>query len=197
MRRRRRQTRWILSLLAFLLVGGGLFSGVKSLFSTSTETHIVNAEAVGRKAVTQVSSVKPDPLPPSPPPKPAVKAASSEHVRDFDELHAHILDVLKKYQASGSVTLLELGGSNPKSWNLDGAAKYDAASTYKQVVLMMDAMKVSSGKASADDKVCYRSSDYEPGYYGDYEPGVCYKRSDLCTEWGIFRITLPGTCWFG
>lgn len=187
----RKAIRRIVTLAAMGVIGFGALAGLRALFSTSTETHVVNAAALNRKTVARVVTVKPDPPPMPPPtaPKPAVHAAAVSNVpapTGYDGLQAQILQLFKKYKVDGGVALIELGGAHAGSWNLDGAEVFTAASTYKEPLLMMDTQRVVTGKASATDKICFQNGDYEPGYYGDYGVGACFQRKDLEYRVGHF-----------
>jgi beta-lactamase class A len=79
----------------------------------------------------------------------------------------------------GGVTLVELGGTNPQGWALNGDQPFTAASTYKLPLLMEEAQNVTAGRWHGTDSLCYQDSDWEDGYYGDYQDGVCMSRSQL------------------
>ena len=85
-------------------------------------------------------------------------------------------------RASGGtvgITLIDLGGPSPTFYNWNPNLRFTAASTYKLPVLMWNAQGIASGRLHDGDVLCYRSSDYEPGHYGDYWPGRCFRRADL------------------
>ena len=84
--------------------------------------------------------------------------------------------------ASVGVTVVELGGSDPTTWTLDGSAVFTAASTYKLVALMMEAQNIASGTTDPNGQVCYLPSDYEAGWFDDYAPGVCLTRNELASR---------------
>jgi beta-lactamase class A len=97
----------------------------------------------------------------------------------FAGLQAQVGQLLKGARASGGVSLIELGDSNPESWNLNGDQTFVAASTYKQPLLMEDAQNVAAGRARPNDFLCYVSGDQEAGYFSDYANGRCYTRANL------------------
>ena len=86
--------------------------------------------------------------------------------------------------ASAGITVVELGGSRPVRWTVDGGVAFSAASTYKLVALMMEAENIASGATDPNGLVCYDPSDYEAGWFDDYEPGVCFTRYELAARAG-------------
>jgi beta-lactamase class A len=97
----------------------------------------------------------------------------------FDPLQRSVTQLLAAGGATGAVTLTELEGGSPQTWSLNGDQRFVAASTYKLPLLMEEAQNVSTGRWHGTDPLCYRDSDYEDGYYGDYTEGRCMSRSQL------------------
>ena len=140
----------------------------------------------GTPSHTPVASVtfSPSPLPnpsPSPSPTPVVRTAA---------LAALTTDLNKIAAAAGakaSVSLIELGGVAPLAMlSIKGDTSWPADSTYKLPLLMAEAQGIATGKFKGSDKLCYKSSDYETGWYDDYVPGKCYTRDVLAQRIGHF-----------
>ena len=93
---------------------------------------------------------------------------------------------------SAGVTLIELGGGAPLTWSFDGTDVFTAASTYKLVALMMEADKVATGGSNPNGLVCYQDSDYEDGWYDDYQDGACYTRLELAQRAGLHSDNTAG-----
>ncbi|GAC1653447.1 MAG: hypothetical protein NVS9B1_02710 [Candidatus Dormibacteraceae bacterium] len=83
------------------------------------------------------------------------------------------------------VRLVELDGSTPGSWDLQGDRRFDAASTYKLVVLMAEADRIAGGGVDPAGPVCFEEADWEPGWYDDYRPGSCFSRAALASRAGL------------
>jgi len=109
-------------------------------------------------------------------------AAPMGALRDSSVLVAALQQLAAASGATVGVTVVELGGSDPLSWSLDGGAVFTAASTYKLVALMMEAQNVASRNTDPNGLVCYQDSDYEAGWFDDYAPGVCLTRSELASR---------------
>ena len=86
--------------------------------------------------------------------------------------------------ASVGVTLIELGGPAPLVWSFNGSGVFTAASTYKLVALMMEAQNIAAGRTNANGLVCFEDTDYEAGWYDDYESGACFTRNELARRAG-------------
>jgi beta-lactamase class A len=84
--------------------------------------------------------------------------------------------------AAVGVTVVELGGSSPRTWSLDGGAVFTAASTYKLVALMMEAQNIASGATDPNGYVCFQPDDYEDGWFDDYTPDACFTRNELASR---------------
>ena len=97
----------------------------------------------------------------------------------FQGLQQAVAQLVSAAGATGGVTLTELGGTDPQTWSLNGDQPFTAASTYKLPLLMEEAENVGAGRWHGTDSLCYQDSDWEDGYYGDYQDGVCMSRSQL------------------
>lgn len=97
----------------------------------------------------------------------------------FDGLQQTVRRLWDDAGASGGVSLIELGSRGPQSWSYQGDQQFAAASTYKLPLLMEEAQNVASGRWHGTDMLCYQDGDWEDGYYGDYQEGLCLSRSQL------------------
>jgi len=111
-------------------------------------------------------------------------AAPIAAARDSTALEAALQQLVADSGGAVSVTVVELGGSDPLTWSLDGSAVFTAASTYKLVALMIEAQNIASGVTDPNGLVCYQDSDYEPGWFDDYAPGECFTRNELASRAG-------------
>jgi hypothetical protein len=137
---------------------------------------------------TPVAAVTPSPSPtdvptptPSPSPSPPNRTAS------LIKLAADLNKIAAAGGARASVSLIELGGVAPLAlWSVKGDSVWQADSTYKLPLLMAEAQGIASGKYKGTDSLCYKSSDYEAGWYDDYAPGKCFTRTVLATRVGRY-----------
>lgn len=83
------------------------------------------------------------------------------------------------------MTLVELGGTDPLDWSVNGAEVFTAASTYKLAALMLEAEDIASGKTDPNGLVCFQPDDYESGWFDDYGIGACFTRNELAIRAGI------------
>jgi hypothetical protein len=129
-------------------------------------------------------SPSPSPLPtptPSPSPTPPNRTAA------LKKLAADLNRIAVAGGARASATLIELGGTAPLAmWSVKGDTSWQADSTYKLPLLMAEAQGIATGKFKSTDLLCYRSSDYEAGWFDDYVPGKCFTRLVLATRVGHF-----------
>jgi beta-lactamase class A len=88
--------------------------------------------------------------------------------------------------ATVSVSLIELGGTQPRSWSAGGDRSMVAASTYKLPLLMAEAQGIAAGTIHATDVLCYIDSDWEDGWFGDYVEGLCFSRAELDQRAGAY-----------
>lgn len=94
--------------------------------------------------------------------------------------------------ASVGVSLIELGGATPLVWSYNGHEVFTAASTYKLAALMMEAQNIASGATDPNGLVCYQDSDYEDGWYDDYQDGACFTRNELAQRAGLVSDNTAG-----
>ena len=141
---------------------------------------------------TPVAAVTPSPSPspselPSPTPSPSPSPSPPSRTASLTKLAADLNKIAAAGGARVAVTLVELGGVAPiAGWSIKGDAVWQADSTYKLPLLMAEAQGIASGKYKTTDSLCYRTSDYEAGWYDDYVPGKCFTRQNLATRVGHF-----------
>jgi beta-lactamase class A len=104
----------------------------------------------------------------------------------FDALQAQVLSLFQAAGASGAVTLVELGGREPRTWSLNGDQPLLAASTYKLPLLVEQAEKIAAGGEHPGDLLCYQSQDWEDGWFTDYSDGSCFTRAELMQRIGEY-----------
>src|SRR5262245_5159101 len=138
----------------------------------------------GRAAASTPAPAEPA-VTPAPTAVPTPAPAPAATPRSPAALVAEVTQLLRQADASGGVSLVELAGTVPTSWSLDGDESFVAASTYKLPLLMEEEQNIATGHASPNDQLCYESDDREDGYYSDYEPGDCYTRAELDRRIGI------------
>jgi beta-lactamase class A len=124
----------------------------------------------------------------APPPEPSADPtpSPSPRPRSFAALDAAVRSLASRAGATVGVALIELEGGDAASWALAPDSDFDAASTYKLPLLMAEAQGIADGTMAAGDRLCYRSSDYEDGWYDDYSSGSCFTRQQLAVRVGRF-----------
>jgi beta-lactamase class A len=150
---------------------------LKSLGKAALSAVGLLAAAMAGMAATQCNEFPPADTPPPP------GVVSRSHP-SFDSLEKNVQQLLDVAGASGGVTLIELGGDQAQSWSLSGDSTFVAGSTYKLPLLMLESERLASGREKGTDLLCYRSQDWEDGWYTDYEDGDCYRRSELMRRIG-------------
>lgn len=100
--------------------------------------------------------------------------------------------VIASSGASVGVTLVELGGTEPAAWSVNGAEVFTAASTYKLAALMLEAQNIAAGKTNPNGFVCYQADDYESGWFDDYADGSCFTRNELARRAGKYSDNTAG-----
>ncbi len=104
----------------------------------------------------------------------------------FDQLQADLNAIVSQSGAQVGISLEELSGRGRQPITLNGDHLFYAASEYKLPLLMAEAQQVASGQASPGDRLCYRPSDIEDGWFTDYEPGACFSRAELVARAGRY-----------
>ena len=164
--------RSVAGVLTVVIVGLLTSPLIVAAHTTRRDTTSVSTAASGSR--TSASS--------SAPGTSAMAAAPMAAARDSSALVAVLQQLVAESGASAGVTVVELGGSDPLTWSLDGSAVFTAASTYKLVALMMEAQNIASGSTDPNGLVCYQDSDYEAGWFDDYAPGACFTRNELASR---------------
>jgi len=136
----------------------------------------------GTPSPSPVAIVTPSPSPsPSPTAKPVNRTAA------VAALTSDLNKIAVAGGAKASVSLVELGGTAPTAMlSIKGDSPWPADSTYKLPLLIAEAQGIASGKLKPTDKVCYKSSDYESGWFDDYVPGKCFTRNVLAQRVGHY-----------
>jgi beta-lactamase class A len=127
-------------------------------------------------------------------------AATHQLVQTLDQMVARspmtlttsVQQLVAASGASVGVTLIELGGTARLTWAYQGDQVFTAASTYKLGALMMEAQSIAAGTSDPNGLVCYQESDYEDGWYDDYEDGACFTRSELAQRAGLMSDNTAG-----
>lgn len=159
--------------LAGILIGGGYYT-----------------ERVEARAATAASAARLHPATPAaatPPPAPVAAPVATPipaPPRSTAQLQAEVVQLAQAAGANVGVSLFELGGSAPLSWNYQGYTPFVAASTYKLPVLMDEAQLLAAGAIHTGDTLCYEDADWEDGWFSDYADGDCYTRQQLASRVG-------------
>jgi hypothetical protein len=147
---------------------------------------LIFAGSRAKPSPSPVAAVSPSPSPsalPSPTPSPSPPNRTAA----LRKLSADLTRIASAGGASASISLIELGGTAPLPlWSVKGTTSWQADSTYKLPLLMAEGQGIASGKFKVTDSLCYKSSDYEAGWYDDYAPGKCFMRGVLATRVGHF-----------
>jgi beta-lactamase class A len=112
--------------------------------------------------------------------------------RDVSQLNTAVDALIVSSGAVAGVTLVELGGTDPVSWSVNGDLVFTAASTYKLAPLMLEAENIAAGKTDPNGSVCFEADDYESGWFDDYAVGVCFTRNELAMRAGIYSDNTAG-----
>ena len=112
--------------------------------------------------------------------------------RDVNELSVTVAALIAAGGGVAGVTVVELGGTAPLTWSVNGDQVFTAASTYKLAALMLEAENIATGKTDPNGVVCFQDADYESGWFDDYAEGVCLTRSELAIRAGIYSDNTAG-----
>jgi beta-lactamase class A len=112
--------------------------------------------------------------------------------RDVNELSLTVDALIAASGGLAGVTLLELGGTAPVTWSVNGDEVFTAASTYKLAALMLEAENIATAKTDPNGVVCFEDGDYESGWFDDYSVGVCSTRNELAMRAGIYSDNTAG-----
>jgi len=95
-------------------------------------------------------------------------------------------------RARVGVAVVDQSGPQPRRTELNAGATFVAASTYKFVALMANAERIAAGSMRPGDRLCYRSSQAEAGWFNDYKAGACYTRQTLASRAGLYSDNTAG-----
>ncbi|MDQ6742960.1 MAG: class A beta-lactamase-related serine hydrolase [Candidatus Dormibacteraeota bacterium] len=169
----------LLCAVLLFLPGTAVFSSVAAgiLFPTAASappaSELASPDATPAPistAVAEAASATAAPVVPAPPPGPDSRLLAA--------LQALVADT----RARVGVAVMDLRGPQPKRTELNGGATFGAASTYKFVALMATAERIAAGSMRPGDRLCFRPSQAEDGWFKDYRPGQCFTRHVLATR---------------
>jgi beta-lactamase class A len=120
------------------------------------------------------------------------KAATAPPSGPDTRMLAELQSVVSSTRARVGITVVDLSYSRPRRTELNAGATFIAASTYKFVALMANAERIAAGSFKATDRLCYRRSQYEDGWFRDYKAGQCYSRQTLATRAGQYSDNTAG-----
>jgi beta-lactamase class A len=130
--------------------------------------------------------------PPPPSPDPTPTPAPPPVHPSYASLAAAIDTITAPSGAQVGISLIELGGPVPSSWQVGGSVPMSAASTYKLPALMEEAQLIAAGKLDPNGQVCYQDADWEDGWFDDYTTGACYTRAELADRAGLYSDNTAG-----
>jgi beta-lactamase class A len=136
-----------------------------------------------------LSAVRPSNIGPS---GAATLAPIPSVARGVNELSVAVDALIAASGGVAGVTVVELGGSAPLSWSVNGDQVFTAASTYKLTALMLEAENIATGITDPNGDVCFEDADYESGWFDDYAVGVCFTRNELAMRAGIYSDNTAG-----
>lgn len=123
--------------------------------------------------------------PPAPLPAPLPGPTLSPAPHSLETLGPAVTRLVEQFGGTASVSLIELSGAG-HSWSRGGDRPFAAASTYKLPLLMEEAERITTGRASPEDLLCYLPVDWEDGPFTDYQPGGCFTRAELDRRVGLY-----------
>lgn len=163
------------SLVALIVVVGASAAVDVQASTRNSGASVPSSDAAAIGTVDDTTIIDPSSvIAPSPVPVVVPRSAAS--------LAAEIDQLVAASGATVGVTLVELGGSQPLSWSVNGDSVFTAASTYKLVALMLEAQDIASGATDPNGLVCFTDDDYEDGWFTDYVDGACYTRNELASR---------------
>jgi beta-lactamase class A len=112
--------------------------------------------------------------------------------RDTSQLALAVDALIAASGGVAGVTVVELGGTAPVNWSVNGDQVFTAASTYKLAALMLEAENIATGITDPNGAVCFQDADYESGWFDDYAVGVCFTRNELAVRAGIYSDNTAG-----
>jgi beta-lactamase class A len=140
-------------------------------FAGSRQARTVVAAAAATPAPARSSQLaRPSPPPPSPDPN----------------LSAKLNAIIAASDARVAVTVVDLGARPVTRVDIDGSDTFVAASTYKLPLLMANAENIANGVYRPSDRLCYKASEGEDGWFDDYDSGDCFTRQTLALRSGHY-----------
>ena len=122
----------------------------------------------------------------------ATLASIPSVTRDIGRLASTVDALIASSGGVAGVTVVELGGTAPLNWSVNGDQVFTAASTYKLAALMLEAENIATGRTDPNGSVCFEADDYESGWFDDYAVGVCFTRTELAVRAGIYSDNTAG-----
>ena len=172
------------------LVGGMLsFSVGYALAAPTTERTM---KAVAASSPSPIAAATPAADTPPPPPDPTPTPAPPPVHPSYASLAAAIDAITAPSGAQVGISLIELGGPVPSTWQVGGSVPMTAASDYKLPALMEEAQLIAAGKLDPAGEVCYQDADWEEGWFDDYTTGACYTRAELAYRAGHYSDNTAG-----
>jgi beta-lactamase class A len=171
--RSRRQWLYAVLIVGLALASGAAYAGISALFDG-------RPDKVQEVAAEQAATLSSSPRASS---APTASALAAPAVR---LLEADLTAMTAGSGARLGVSLQELNGTSKASFSLGGDQSFNAASAYKLPLLMAEAQQIAAGQASPNDRLCYKASDQEDGWFDDYNPGNCFSRQELARRTGIY-----------
>jgi beta-lactamase class A len=109
-------------------------------------------------------------------------------------LSAQLAAIASGSGARVSIVVLDLHpGSSPTARvQLNPTGTFNAASTYKLPLLMANAENIAKGVSKTTDRICFKSSEQEDGWFDDYDSGDCFSRQTLATRAGRYSDNTAG-----
>jgi beta-lactamase class A len=107
-------------------------------------------------------------------------------------LTAKLNGIISGSSARVAVTVVDLGAKPATRVDIGGSDSFEAGSTYKLPVLMANAENVASGAYKPSDRICFKDSEAEDGWFDDYSSGSCFTRQTLALRAGRYSDNTAG-----
>jgi beta-lactamase class A len=107
-------------------------------------------------------------------------------------LLADLQQVAASTRARVGVVVVDLRGSQPQRTEFNASLTFTAASTYKFPALMANAERIAAGTMKPSDRICFRASEAEDGWFADYQPGECFTRQTIAARAGTYSDNTSG-----
>ena len=185
---------WRATGLAILLIGMISFS-VGYVLADARASEPARKPPVSAGPALAAAAVSPpadSALAPTPDATPAPTPAPTPAHPAFDALASKVGALIAASGGPAGVSLVELGGVAPTTWDFGGSAQIDAASTYKLPALIEEGQLVAQGSLNPAGRVCFTDKDWEDGWFDDYSTGRCYTRTELAQRAGLYSDNTAG-----